>query len=189
MLNVCSGRQELQSASPKAVPTARMTSALRALSLATREPQMPVVPSDSGWVSGKTPLPTRVVATGAPSRSASAWSSAKAPESATPLPAKMTGLAAEDRRRAASATPCASPMERGKLGRRERVTGTAEIFCEKTSMGMSSSTAPGRPVWAMFRARCMISGRNLASSTRQTRLQIGRKMSPWEASACRRMLW
>ena len=48
MANVCSGFHELQSASPNAVPTARMTSAPRIVSLATRVPQMPVMPQASG---------------------------------------------------------------------------------------------------------------------------------------------
>ena len=48
------------------------------------------------------------------------------------------------------------------------------MCCEKTSIGMSSSTAPERPVCATFSARGMTSIRNFASSTRQTRLQIGR---------------
>ncbi|MND87302.1 hypothetical protein D3C80_792970 [compost metagenome] len=100
----------------------------------------------------------------------------------------MTGLAAAFSMATASATPSASPIGRAKLGRRERVWASAEIFWAKTSIGMSSSTAPGRPVWAMFRARCMTSGRWRASSTRQTRLQIGLKMSPCDASACSRML-
>jgi hypothetical protein len=69
------------------------------------------------------------------------------------------------------------------------VGASASIFCEKTSIGTSSSTAPGRPVWAMFSARFITSGRNLASSMRQTRLQIGFSMSACDASACRRMLW
>ena len=50
----------------------------------------------------------------------------------------------------------------------------ASMCCENTSIGMSSSTAPGRPVCARLSARGMTSTRNFASSTRHTRLQIGR---------------
>ena len=58
------------------------------VSLAARVPQMPVVPTDSGSFSGKTPLPIRVVATGACSSVAPAppvrrWR----PTASTPLPA------------------------------------------------------------------------------------------------------
>ena len=45
---VCSGRHELQSASPKAVPIATITSALRIVSFATRVPQIPDMPQASG---------------------------------------------------------------------------------------------------------------------------------------------
>ena len=44
--NVYFGFHELQSASPNAVPMARMTSASRVVSFAARVPQMPVMPSD-----------------------------------------------------------------------------------------------------------------------------------------------
>ena len=94
--NVYSGRQELQSASPKAVPTARMTSASRVVSFAARVPQMPVVPTDNGSVSGNRPLPIKVVATGACSARASSASSPSRRTSVTPLPAKITGRSALD---------------------------------------------------------------------------------------------
>ncbi len=89
---------------------------------------------------------------------------------------------------AAWARPSASATERGKFGRRLRGGTCAAILCENTSIGISSRTAPVRPVWAMFRARCKTSGNSLASSTRHTRLQMGRKISLCEASACKRIL-
>ena len=48
MLNVIPGFHELQSASPKPVPTAKTTSASRVVSFAERVPQMPAIPSASG---------------------------------------------------------------------------------------------------------------------------------------------
>ncbi len=69
--NVCSGRHELQSASPNAVPIATTTSALCIVSLATRVPQIPDMPQASGWSSGKMPFPISVVATGIERSSAS----------------------------------------------------------------------------------------------------------------------
>ncbi len=61
-----------------------MTSALRVVSFAARVPQMPVVPSDIGSVSGNMPLPISDVATGAPSTRDSSASSSVASDSDTP---------------------------------------------------------------------------------------------------------
>ena len=85
--NVNRGSHELEFASASRVPTARMTSAVRHLSLAIGVPQKPVMPSSSGWSSCRQPLPISVCATGTSSASASAASSAVARADSTPPPA------------------------------------------------------------------------------------------------------
>ena len=60
----------------------------------TRASTCPTTPSDSGWVPGMVSLPFAEVATGICSASASATSSAPAPDHRTPPPATITGRAA-----------------------------------------------------------------------------------------------
>ncbi len=51
------------------VPTAKSTSASPISLFAAGLPCMPMLPNDKGWVSGNAPLPIKVVATGAISKS------------------------------------------------------------------------------------------------------------------------
>ena len=62
--NVYFSSHELQSASEKRVPSPRIQSALRVLSLMNFVPQNPVMPRINGWSSGSAPLPISVCATG-----------------------------------------------------------------------------------------------------------------------------
>ncbi len=57
----------------------------------------PTVPSASGWSSGNTPLPWKVVATGMFSACAKRISASLAPALAAPWPASTTGLRASRR--------------------------------------------------------------------------------------------
>ena len=72
------------------------------------EPVSPIVWPASGCVSSIAPLPFQVVTTGAPSRSASARSSAVASAPITPPPATITGRFAPASRAAARSTSVAS---------------------------------------------------------------------------------
>ena len=128
----------------------------------------------------------------ASSRPGACSSSARAPPArsrrrtaTTPLPAKITGRLAPQQAARGRGDALGVAGRRGVVrGRRiERRRRRASTCCENTSIGTSISTAPGRPVCARFKARGITSGRNLASSTRHTRLQNGLKMSPCDASA------
>jgi hypothetical protein len=66
-------------------------------------PPKPRTPSASGSFSGKTPLPFGDVATGAPMACANSWSTSYALARETPYPARMHGLLADARMRAAVA--------------------------------------------------------------------------------------
>ena len=61
------------------------------------------MPTLSGWLPGTVSLPFSEVAIGIPSRSASAISSASAPDVHTPPPAIKTGRSASDNRSTAAA--------------------------------------------------------------------------------------
>ena len=106
--NVYSGCHELQSASPKPVPTARMhVGAARRLVGDARAPDARHA-ERSGWSSGKMPFAISVVATGAPSDSATFRSSADAF-------GQRRAVAGEDRRGAR-----AGEQFRGRGDRRRR---------------------------------------------------------------------
>ena len=77
---------ELLSASLNRVPMASMTSAARQVSLTSRVPQKPVMPSTSGWSSPRAPLPIRLWATGMPMWSTKRSSSSLARDRRTPPP-------------------------------------------------------------------------------------------------------
>src|SRR5437016_6599584 len=72
-------------------PTASSTSADAASSLPQLEAVSPIVRPARSCVSSMTPLPFQVVATGAPSRSASAVTWADASDVIAPPPATITG--------------------------------------------------------------------------------------------------
>src|SRR5260221_655054 len=67
-------------------------------------PCMPGMPRLSGWSCGNDPSPCSVVMTGIPVYSASASSSADAPDWITPLPTRMSGRLEDASRAAASRT-------------------------------------------------------------------------------------
>ncbi len=85
------------------VPTARTTSAEPTTALAVGMPKVPMTPTPRGSVSGNTPLPAAVVATGASRARARAASESQACPTRTPLPAMMTGRVAP--RSASTAAP------------------------------------------------------------------------------------
>ena len=81
--------------------------------LATGVPLRPSTPAPSGWVSGTSPLALNVVSTGAPSCSARATTSSRAPRA--PWPTTITGRRAPATSSVARARASAS----GPTGRRE----------------------------------------------------------------------
>ncbi len=86
MSKVYSAYQELESASANRVPSARIQSAVRVVSLVNAVPQNPVIPSTSGLSSGTAPLPIRLWATGSESSSANSASSGAASAATMPPP-------------------------------------------------------------------------------------------------------
>ena len=86
MSNVYSGYQELESASAKRVPSARIQSAVRVDSLTKAVPQKPVIPITRGLSSGTAPFPMRLCATGSERISANSRSSAAASAATIPPP-------------------------------------------------------------------------------------------------------
>ena len=91
MANVTPARHEDVDQSTNRQPTLSTTSADDASAFPMVDPVSPMVWPARGWVSSIAPLPFQVVTTGAPSRSASARSSAVASAEITPPPATMTG--------------------------------------------------------------------------------------------------
>ena len=86
MSKVYSAYHELESASANRVPSARIQSAVRVVSLTNAVPQNPVIPSTSGLSSGSAPLPMRLCATGSDSSSANSASSDAASAATIPPP-------------------------------------------------------------------------------------------------------
>ena len=141
------GSHELEFASASRVPTARIRSALRHLSLAIGVPQKPVCPSSSGWSSCRQPLPISVCATGTSQRFGERRQ----------LAASRAPTARRRRRRAPAARASASVVDDARGGGRDRAPDCAISagICwkrvdgrsaEKMSIGTSTSTGPGRPV-------------------------------------------
>ena len=85
-LKVYSASHELQSASENLVPSPRIQSAPRHLSLMNFVPQNPLMPRISGWSSGSAPLPISECATGSDRCSASSRISVAALASRMPPP-------------------------------------------------------------------------------------------------------
>jgi len=124
-----------------------------------------------------------VVTTGMPDSSASASSSCEASALITPPPTYSTGCLALAMSRAASriCLPCGLVTGRypGSFisGGHEKV-----ISAWRTSFGMSTRTAPGRPVWAMWNASAIIRGMSSPWETRKLCLVIGIVMPEMSAS-------
>ena len=132
------------------VPTASITSASQSSLLATGFPCMPILPRDRGWVSGKAPLPIKVVATGAISSSAVCSSSGAALEVMTPPPARMAGCSASANISAAFLIWRGCGLD---VGLYPRIWIPFEKFMSAISVctffGTSMRTGPGLPVVAM----------------------------------------
>ena len=132
------------------VPTASSTSVSEIKRLAAGFPCMPMLPTDMGWTSGMAPLPMKVVATGAISRSESLMSSSEALEVMTPPPASMRGFWA-------LASILAAAFIWARSGVFTRLYPRASIWLVNstsavwacTFLGRSISTGPGLPVVAM----------------------------------------
>ncbi len=176
MLNVYSSSHELQSASEKRVPSARIQSARLHLSLMNLVPQKPVMPRISGWSSGSAPFPISVCATGNDRRSASSRISFAASASRMPPPTYITGFFAPSS--AWIIFSAASSSSEGLCSdlvlARARFHSATSISFEKMSIGTSTSTGPGRPLSASVNAFSMISGKRCGESTRHARLTKGR---------------
>ena len=91
MAKVTPARHDDADQSTKRHPTLSTTSADDVSALPMVDPVSPMVWPASRCVSSIAPFPFQVVTTGAPSRSASACSSAVASAEMTPPPATMTG--------------------------------------------------------------------------------------------------
>jgi len=96
---------------------------------------------DSSWSQPNTPLPPKVEITGARSASASAFSSAEAPERNAPPPARMTGFAAAPSRSAAEVTSSGSGSSAGGAADTDVIGGTP-AGPSSTSWGISTHTGP-----------------------------------------------
>ena len=111
--------------------------------LATGVPLRPSTPAPSGCVSGTNPLALKVVSTGAPSRAASASSSARADRA--PWPTTNTGRSASTSSRAAAATSSvAGPVRPTEA----RPVGNAAGASEVSSCTSSGSTRCATPRWS-----------------------------------------
>ncbi len=174
--NVYLSSHELQSASEKRVPSARIQSAPLHLSLMNFVPQKPVMPRISGWSSGSAPLPISVCATGSDRCSASARISSAAWASRMPPPTYITGdFASSSWRTIFSAVSSSSEgFASARVLAATRFHSAASISFEKMSIGTSTSTGPGRPLSASVNAFSRISGRRCAESTRHARFTNGR---------------
>ena len=140
------GSQELVARSSKRVPSARITSALRAALFAAYVPFLPVGPRHRSSVSSSTPLPSGVVTTGMRKAAASSRMSVLARGAMAPPPATMTGRSAT----ASSSAAWRSAWADGAGGSTAsaRHTGTAASSpssSTKTLSGTSRLTGPGRP--------------------------------------------
>nr|WP_246274226.1 hypothetical protein [Phytohabitans houttuyneae] len=154
---------------PVAVPTKQTRSARATTWLAHSREYEPTTPTDSGWVPGMVSLPLAEVATGMPSASASATSSAPARDARTPPPATMTGRRASASSRSTAATLCSSGAGRtgGTWAKAGSTSGSA-LACAVSSWPslpwICRWTGPGAPVVATRNACRSMSGNRSASS-------------------------
>ncbi len=142
----------------------------------------PTVPSASGWSSGNTPLPWKVVATGMLSACAKRIRASLAPALAAPWPASTTGLRASRRICAARETCSAEGSSaRGTFTRSGASGGGASA--SSTSSGTARYTAPGRSVCASLNALRIISGAApgmaISADHLVTGANIGTRSTPW----------
>ena len=177
-LKVYSGSQELQSASEKRVPSAKIQSALR--HLIVDELRAPEARHAEGRTDG------RRAARPCPSACARPESAGGRRTRAVRRPHRRAAFR-RPRRSAASWRPAASATIFGR-GRPRRARACAGSACcasavrrarhrssfEKMSIGTSTSTGPGRPLSASVNAFSMISGNRCGRSTRQARFTNGR---------------
>ena len=141
-----------------------------------RAPDAASCRSASGWSSGNAPLPISVVATGIAISSASCLQLVGRFR-------EQHAVAGEDRRRLRRLQQVRGVGD-AVVGRRRRGRSRAggatspaparRCAARRRPSARRSAPRPGGPVCARFSARGITSGRNFASSTRQTRLQIGR---------------
>ena len=80
--------------SSKRMPNASSRSARWIALLTKASPCMPIMPRQSGWLSGKPPIPSSVSATGTCAFSANSMSACEDPERMTPAPARISGRSA-----------------------------------------------------------------------------------------------
>ena len=117
------------------------------------------------------PIPICVLVPAAPSRSASARTSAAVPERATPPPAMTSG------REAGGITTAGSSGADGAAA--------AELYSASrpsTSAGTSRCTGPGRPATATASASCTSAAASAGSSTRACHLTAPSNSRAWSAS-------
>ena len=168
---------------PSSVPTASTTSAPARSSRTAGSSS--AVPTASWSSSGKAPLPMYVVATGAPSRSATARSSSQAAERSTPPPAQTTGVIALARRYAASSS-VASSGSGSVSGATSSSPGRTSVSPASTSTGISRKTGPLGGVSARRQASASSSGISPALSARAAHFTTGAKEAFWSGSSCRK---
>lgn len=126
-----------------------------------------------------------VVATGAPSASASRASSDSAPEMITPPPTITRGFAASASRRADRSTSAGSGATRrdGKtpsVASAQTSSASTAPFC--TSNGTHTWAAPGRPVVMWVNAARSTRGTSAARSSTAFHLVSGRIRPRWSSS-------
>ena len=133
--------------SSKRAPTAIRRSARCRAATADTVPCIPGIPKNCGCVDGNAPKAMRVVTTGIPVSSANSLSSCAALALITPPPTYSTGAFAEAISWAACAICRGCGMMLGLYPGRSISGGNlyaTRAFC--TSLGISTSTGPGRPV-------------------------------------------
>ena len=161
------------------VPIASTTSASAITGSSTL--RSPWGPSASGWSSAIAPRPSTEVSTGAPSRSASAVSSADAPAETTPPPAHRSGrLAAASSSTARSSGAWAGACTMGGCGAPTRTSPVA--YCR--SIGTSMAPGCGRPLVMSRAASSTVDAIAAWWLTWATYRQTVRSMSIWRSASC-----
>ena len=154
-----------RSESPSSLPTTSTASLSAAADCSARS--RTDAPTDSGWASSSTALPLTVVATGAPSASATARSGPAA--STAPPPATISGLRARRSRSAAARTASAGAAGVGGCA----AVGAGPVQgASSTSRGISMCTGRGLPVANAENAAATASAASSGEDTRRLHATI-----------------
>ena len=138
-----------------------------------------------GCEAGIAPLPMYVVATGMRRASASATSSASAPDRRTPPPAQITGRSAASRRRSAWSTSASSATAVGAEPVASAAASKTGAGARRTSTGTSTKTGPEGGVTALRQPSASTAGISWTVAAVAVHLTIEEKTARWSASSCR----